>query len=81
MALNCSWWCRGWCRDIIRESFEAECHRATVVCSASDPIYIAQLSLRIVYLWYSGLQGSYNAYSEKRGFRVPHGDVLVFALS
>ncbi|KAI9457944.1 hypothetical protein BJY52DRAFT_1373808 [Lactarius psammicola] len=26
-------------------------------------------------------QGSYNAYSEKRGFRVPHGDVLVFALS
>ena len=29
----------------------------------------------------SGLQGSYNAYSEKRGFRIPHGDVLVFALA
>ncbi|KAH9987788.1 hypothetical protein BJV77DRAFT_1024182, partial [Russula vinacea] len=28
-----------------------------------------------------GLQGSYNAYSEKRGFRVPHGDVLVFVFS
>ncbi|KAI0301520.1 hypothetical protein B0F90DRAFT_306522 [Multifurca ochricompacta] len=32
-------------------------------------------------LFVRGLQGSYNAYSEKRGFRVPHGDVLVFALS
>ncbi|KAF8270924.1 hypothetical protein EI94DRAFT_1770597 [Lactarius quietus] len=28
-----------------------------------------------------GLQGSYNAYSEKRGFRIPHGDVLVFSLA
>ncbi|KAH9959215.1 hypothetical protein BC827DRAFT_1214879 [Russula dissimulans] len=32
-------------------------------------------------LFVRGLQGSYNAYSEKRGFRVPHGDVLVFVLS
>ncbi|KAH9031452.1 hypothetical protein EDB83DRAFT_2419882 [Lactarius deliciosus] len=32
-------------------------------------------------LFVRGLQGSYNAYSEKHGFRVPHGDVLVFALS
>lgn len=32
-------------------------------------------------LFVRGLQGSYNAYSEKRGFRVPHGDVLVFALA
>ncbi|KAI9462039.1 hypothetical protein F5148DRAFT_238704 [Russula earlei] len=32
-------------------------------------------------LFVRGLQGSYNAYSEKRGFRIPHGDVLVFALS
>ncbi|KAH9009151.1 hypothetical protein EDB85DRAFT_1903359 [Lactarius pseudohatsudake] len=37
-----------------------------------------QLFIRQVPL---GLQGSYNAYSEKHGFRVPHGDVLVFALS
>ena len=37
--------------------------------------------LKTQRLRYSGLQGSYNAYSEKRGFRVPHGDVLVFALS
>lgn len=29
----------------------------------------------------SGLQGSYNAYSEKRGFRIPYGEVLVFALA
>jgi hypothetical protein len=32
-------------------------------------------------LFVRGLQGSYNAYSEKRGFRVPHGDVLVFVLA
>ncbi|KAF8489481.1 hypothetical protein F5888DRAFT_1746487 [Russula emetica] len=32
-------------------------------------------------LFVRGLQGSYNAYSEKRGFHVPHGDVLVFVLS
>jgi hypothetical protein len=29
----------------------------------------------------SGLQGSYNAYSEKRGFRIPHGDAIVFSLA
>lgn len=29
----------------------------------------------------SGLQGSYNAYSEKHGFHIPHGEVLVFALA
>ncbi|KAF8076912.1 hypothetical protein FPV67DRAFT_1618904 [Lyophyllum atratum] len=28
-----------------------------------------------------GLQGSYNAYTTKRGIRVPYGDVLVFALA
>ncbi|KDQ15512.1 hypothetical protein BOTBODRAFT_108502 [Botryobasidium botryosum FD-172 SS1] len=27
-----------------------------------------------------GLQGSYNAWSEKHGFKVPHGDALVFGL-
>ncbi|OCH90016.1 hypothetical protein OBBRIDRAFT_731675 [Obba rivulosa] len=27
-----------------------------------------------------GLQGTYNAFSVKRGFRIPHGDVLVFSL-
>lgn len=32
-------------------------------------------------LFGSGLQGSYNAYSEKRGFHIPHGEVLVFALA
>jgi hypothetical protein len=32
-------------------------------------------------LFSSGLQGSYNAYSEKRGFYIPHGEVLVFALA
>lgn len=33
------------------------------------------------YVFGSGLQGSYNAYSEKRGFHIPHGEVLVFALA
>ena len=33
------------------------------------------------YCFDSGLQGSYNAYSEKRGFHIPHGDVLVFSLA
>ncbi|TFK43977.1 hypothetical protein BDQ12DRAFT_623280 [Crucibulum laeve] len=28
-----------------------------------------------------GLQGSYNAYTTRRNIRVPHGDVLVFALA
>ncbi|KAF8885816.1 hypothetical protein BD779DRAFT_1442157 [Infundibulicybe gibba] len=28
-----------------------------------------------------GLQGSYNAYTTKRGIHVPHGDVLVFSLA
>lgn len=32
-------------------------------------------------LFVRGLQGSYNAYSEKRGFHIPHGDVLVFSLA
>ncbi|KAH9985217.1 hypothetical protein BJV74DRAFT_886347 [Russula compacta] len=32
-------------------------------------------------LFVRGLQGSYNAYSEKHGFRIPHGEVLVFALA
>ncbi|KAF8506075.1 hypothetical protein F5888DRAFT_1840039 [Russula emetica] len=32
-------------------------------------------------LFVRGLQGSYNAYSEKRGFHIPHGEVLVFALA
>ncbi|GJE87260.1 hypothetical protein PsYK624_033430 [Phanerochaete sordida] len=27
-----------------------------------------------------GLQGSYNAFSERRGISIPHGDVIVFAL-
>lgn len=27
-----------------------------------------------------GLQGSYNAFTSKRGIRVPHGDVIVFSL-
>ena len=27
------------------------------------------------------MQGSYNAYSEKRGFHIPHGEVMVFALA
>lgn len=32
-------------------------------------------------LFVRGLQGSYNAFSTKRGIHVPHGDVLVFALA
>ena len=28
----------------------------------------------------SGLQGSFNAMSDKHGFKIPHGDVLVFTL-
>lgn len=27
-----------------------------------------------------GLQGSYNAFSDRHGIHIPHGDVLVFAL-
>ena len=29
----------------------------------------------------SGLQGSYNAFTTKRGLYVPHGDVLIFSLA
>ncbi len=43
--------------------------------SCKPPINLSGL------LFGSGLQGSYNAYSEKRGFRIPHGEVLVFALA
>ena len=32
-------------------------------------------------LFVRGLQGSYNAYSERKGIRVPYGDVLVFSLA
>lgn len=32
-------------------------------------------------LFVRGLQGSYNAYSERKGLRVPYGDVLVFSLA
>ncbi|KZV64565.1 hypothetical protein PENSPDRAFT_162497 [Peniophora sp. CONT] len=32
-------------------------------------------------LFVRGLQGSYNAYSQRKGLRVPYGDVLVFALA
>jgi hypothetical protein len=38
-------------------------------------------ALQGAYVFGSGLQGSYNAFSEKRGFSIPHGDVLVFALA
>jgi hypothetical protein len=34
-----------------------------------------------IHVFPSGLQGSYNAYSEKRGFRIPHGEVLIFSLA
>ena len=34
-----------------------------------------------IHVLRSGLQGSYNAYSEKSGFRIPHGEVLVFSLA
>jgi hypothetical protein len=37
--------------------------------------------LNTVFSQYSSLQGSYNAYSEKCRFHVPHGDIVVFALS
>jgi hypothetical protein len=81
MALNRSWCCCGQRRDIIRESFEAEGHRAAIICPASDSISHCVFEAQCHVYIRSGLQGSYNAYSEKRGFRVPHGDVLVFALS
>ena len=29
----------------------------------------------------SGLQGSWNAFSEVKGIKIPHGDVIVFALA
>ncbi|KAF5363336.1 hypothetical protein D9756_000078 [Leucocoprinus leucothites] len=32
-------------------------------------------------LFVRGLQGSYNAYTTRKGIRVPHGDVLVFTLA
>ncbi|KAA1466654.1 hypothetical protein DENSPDRAFT_767742 [Dentipellis sp. KUC8613] len=31
-------------------------------------------------LFVRGLQGSYNAFSDKHGFHIPHGDVIVFSL-
>ncbi|KAG8219105.1 hypothetical protein J3R82DRAFT_4871 [Butyriboletus roseoflavus] len=31
-------------------------------------------------LFVRGLQGSYNAFASRRGFRIPHGDVLLFSL-
>ena len=66
-------------------SFEGFSRRKVI----AQQLFVRQVTLDIHYLywgsiahsWHSGLQGSYNAYSEKRGFRVPHGDVLVFALS
>ncbi|KAI0306867.1 hypothetical protein B0F90DRAFT_1807613 [Multifurca ochricompacta] len=42
---------------------------------SSRQIVIAQ------QLFVRGLQGSYNAYSERHGLRIPHGEVLVFALA
>ena len=32
-------------------------------------------------IFHRGLQGSYNSYTTKRNIRVPHGEVIVFALS
>jgi len=32
-------------------------------------------------LFVRGLQGSYNFHAEKRGIKVPHGDVLIFTLA
>nr|VWP01858.1 N/A [Ganoderma boninense] len=45
----------------------------------SRRVGIAQRCLFGRYLS-SGLQGSFNAMSDKHGFKIPHGDVLVFTL-
>lgn len=39
-------------------------------------------SQRVIYMLTRrrGLQGSYNAFSVKHNFKIPHGDVLVFSL-
>ena len=81
MAFGFSWRRCRWCRDIVRDTLAAEGHRATAIRSASDSSYVVELEAQYCVSRYSGLQGSYNAYSDKRGFRVPHGDVVVFALS
>lgn len=67
------------CRcDIFREALASECHRAATFRAVCLAIFSSHFrNLRLV----SGLQGSYNAYSEKRGFHIPHGDVIVFVLA
>ena len=46
--------------------------------------YVVIVVLRLACSWRlhipSGLQGSFNAMSDKHGFKIPHGDVLVFTL-
>jgi hypothetical protein len=44
-------------------------------------VLLASIAISDSLLLGSGLQGSYNAYSEKRGFRIPYGEVIVFALA
>jgi len=44
-------------------------------------VLLASMAISDTLLLGSGLQGSYNAYSEKRGFRIPYGEVMVFALA
>ncbi len=66
-------------------SFEKR-SRQTVIAQQLFVRYVLQAPyqfkwLTLCLLFGSGLQGSYNAYSEKRGFRIPHGEVLVFALA
>lgn len=39
------------------------------------------LSLLVLKLLSSGLQGSYNALSVKHNFKIPHGDVILFSLA
>jgi len=81
VAFGFSWRRRRWCRDIVRDTLAAEGYRATAIRPASDSSYFVEPEAQYRVFTISGLQGSYNAYSEKRGFRVPHGDVVVFALS
>jgi len=44
-------------------------------------VSFASLSNSLNNFGVSGLQGSYNSYSEKSGFCIPHGEVVAFALA
>ena len=67
---------------VIAISFEKRSRRNVI----AQQLFVRYVSIpsstdSSTYRFDSGLQGSYNSYSEKRGFSIPHGDVLVFSLA